>query len=56
MICPIKCAGVIAQDYIKIDDAPCEKEGCAWYDKDRRQCAILTMAVALSNINGGLAK
>jgi len=29
---------------------------CAWYDEKRKQCAILTIAVALSNINGGLAK
>jgi len=55
MICPLySTANIDGRDFtVKIT---CHKAQCAWYDERRKQCAVLTMAKALSNINGGVAK
>lgn len=31
-------------------DYSCQKDGCAWYDSDRQQCAVLTLAAKLAGI------
>lgn len=37
VICPLR-KSMVGNDEV------CDKEGCAWYDEENRQCAILTIA------------
>lgn len=29
----------------------CEKTRCAWYDREERMCAVLTLALTLDNLD-----
>ena len=31
-------------------DYSCQKDGCAWYDSDRQQCAVLTISTKLAEM------
>jgi len=44
-ICPLS----LASDRDKIE--PCMEEGCAWWDADNKQCALLSVVQELNYMN-----
>lgn len=38
-ICPLSMSGPADMDLVN-----CVQEGCAWWDEDSQQCAVLTLA------------
>lgn len=43
-LCPLLMAGKMAAPTVKAKSTTCRRARCSWWDKDRGQCCIQTIA------------
>ena len=54
MICPIREISYKPED--DTETMECQEDVCAWYDKDEKQCAVLSIMQSLKGIAEGLKR